>query len=120
MDSFKYAVEFAHDENLLRSQANVSHLSEFLASLTLKSSEELNKDVQIFRQKLLQLKREADLLDTNVGSPDYYTKKEELIFKVVCEIKGIDHDEWLRDDRGFGPAASLDEFLEDEFVCNDV
>jgi len=23
MDSFKYAVEFAHDENLLRSQANV-------------------------------------------------------------------------------------------------
>ncbi|XP_016964542.1 uncharacterized protein LOC108034213 [Drosophila biarmipes] len=115
MDSLEYAVEFAHDENLLGGRASVSHLSDFLATLTLKSSEELNEDVHTFHEKLLQLKREADSLDTNCGSPDYNTKKEELIFRVVCAIKGIDHDEWLRD-----AAASLEAFLEDEFVSDDV
>ncbi|XP_016995478.2 uncharacterized protein [Drosophila takahashii] len=120
MDNFKYAVEFAHDENLLKSHGNVSHLSEFLALLTLKSSGEPNEDFHTLHDKLQQLKREADLLDKNINSPDYYTKKEELIFKVVCEIKGIDHDEWLRDEKGFVDAVSLGNFLEDEFICDGV
>ncbi|XP_017077768.1 uncharacterized protein LOC108112432 [Drosophila eugracilis] len=119
MDSLQYAVEFAHDENLLKNQANVSHLSEFLAMLTLQSSDELDEDFHIFQEKLKQLKREANLLDANFDSPDYYTQKEELIFKVVCEIKGIDHDKWLRDEQGLEDVASLSDFLQDEFVSED-
>ncbi|XP_017110355.1 uncharacterized protein LOC108134524 [Drosophila elegans] len=120
MNCFAYAVEFAHDENLLKSHANVSHLSEFLALLTLETAKEDDEDFHIFQEKLLQLKREADRLDSKLNSPDYYTQKEELIFKVVCEIKGIDHEKWLRDEQGFDYDASLGDFLEDEFVCDEV
>ncbi|XP_016972672.2 uncharacterized protein LOC108039973 [Drosophila rhopaloa] len=120
MNSFTHAVEFAHDENLLRSHANVSHLSEFLALLTLKSFDEHDEEFHTFHEKLQQFKREADQLDSNFDSPDYYTKKEDLIFKVVCEIKGIDHQQWLRDEQGFVDGASLGDFLENEFVCDDV
>ncbi|KAI8042702.1 uncharacterized protein LOC128261802 [Drosophila gunungcola] len=120
MNCFTYAVEFDHDENLLKSHENVSHLSEFLALLTLESAKEDDEDLHTFQEKLQQLKREADRLDSKFNSPDYYTQKEELIFKVVCQIKGIDHDKWLRDEQGFEYDASLGDFLEDEFVCDDV
>ncbi|KAH8341618.1 hypothetical protein KR059_012374 [Drosophila kikkawai] len=119
MNDLKFAVEFAHDENLL-SQENVSHLSEFLALLTLKTAEEqTDEDFHILHEKLMRLKLESHQLDANFHSPNYYAQKEELIFKVVCEIKGIDHDKWLRDEQGFGePTASLGDYLQDEFVCD--
>ncbi|XP_017059354.1 uncharacterized protein LOC108100116 [Drosophila ficusphila] len=114
MNSFENAVEFDHDENLLNSKTNVSHLTEFLALLNLKSSEEHSDE------KLMQLKREADLLDWNSNSPNYYFQKEELIFKVVCEIKGIDHDEWLRMEQGSPSADLFADFLADQFVCDGI
>lgn len=99
-----------------------SHLSEFLALLTLKTAEEQNEDFHVLHERLVQLKLESLQLDSNFHSPDYYTQKEELIFKVVCEIKGIDHDKWLRDEQGFGDptATSPGEYLEDKFVCDDA
>ncbi|XP_033173428.1 uncharacterized protein LOC117150583 [Drosophila mauritiana] len=119
MDGLQYAVEFAHDDNLLGSRpSNVSQLSEFLAMLTLNAAEERQDDGQNFHNKLLQLKREADLLATKFDSPDYYTRKEELIFKVVCELRGIDHEKWLLDEMGLMDEAAFGDILRDAFVCN--
>ncbi|EDW52526.1 uncharacterized protein LOC6612086 [Drosophila sechellia] len=119
MDGLQYAVEFAHDDNLLGSRpSNVSQLSEFLAMLTLNAAEEGQYDAPNFHDKLLQFKREADLLATKFDSPDYYTQKEELIFKVVCELRGIDHEKWLLDEMGLMDEAAFGDFLRDAFVCN--
>ncbi|KAH8412258.1 hypothetical protein KR009_000896 [Drosophila setifemur] len=117
--SLENAVEFDHDENLLRSPENVSCLTEFLALLTLKNLEEEQKQQEKFRhlhERLEQLKMEVDMLDAN--SPEYYTQKEELIFKVVCEIKGIDHEKWLQVEQGLWDSSSFGSFFEDEFVCD--
>ncbi|EDV58955.1 uncharacterized protein LOC6543065 [Drosophila erecta] len=118
MDSLRYAVEFAHDENLLGGQSKVSHLSGFLAKLTLGTAEESDDERPELHGKLLQLKREADLLDTQIDSPDYYAQKEELIFKVVCELRGIDHEQWLQEEMGLMDDAAFDDFLQDTFVCD--
>ncbi|XP_039479175.1 uncharacterized protein LOC120443863 isoform X3 [Drosophila santomea] len=118
MDGLQYAVEFAHDENLLGSQSKVSHLSEILAMLTLNSADERNVEGHNLHGKLLQLKREADLLDTQLDAPDYYTQKEELIFKVVCELRGIDHEQWILDEMGLMDDAAFGDFLQDAFVCD--
>ncbi|KAH8374255.1 hypothetical protein KR200_011024 [Drosophila serrata] len=118
--NLEFAVEFAHDENLLKSHGNVSTLSEFLALLTLKTGEDQTEDFHILHEKLMQLKLESHQLDANFHSPDYYAQKEELIFKVVCEMKGIDHDKWLREEQGFGESTTpFGDFVQDEFVCDD-
>ncbi|EDW25278.1 GL19128 [Drosophila persimilis] len=93
MNSINFAVEFDHDENILEHCGPASYLSECLASLILddESSERL-------RQKLLLYKAEADFLESNFDPADYYVQKEELIFKIVCEVKGIDYDQCLKNE----------------------
>ncbi|XP_022222222.2 uncharacterized protein LOC111073960 [Drosophila obscura] len=91
MNSINYAVEFAHDENILENCETASYLSECLASLSLDG-----EGSQRLRQKLLLYKAEADFLESNFDAENYYAQKEELIFKIVCEIKGIDYDQWLK------------------------
>ncbi|KPU73939.1 uncharacterized protein Dana_GF15833, isoform B [Drosophila ananassae] len=86
--SFEHPVEFNHDENILFDHRH-SYLSEFLTKLTLKSSEDQSEESSILNEKLLQFKFETELLDLSYPSPDYYAQKEELIYKVVCEIKGL-------------------------------
>ncbi|XP_043644597.1 uncharacterized protein LOC122614164 [Drosophila teissieri] len=115
-DGLQYAVEFAHDENLLGSPSKVSHLSEILAMLTLNSAEDDNHKIH---GKLVAFKREADLLDTQFDSPDYYTQKEALIFKVVCELRGIDHEQWLSEEMGLMDDAAFGHFLQHVFVCHE-
>lgn len=58
------------------------------------------------------------MLATKFDSPDYYTQKEELIFKVVCELRGIDHEKWLLDEMGLMDEDAFGDFLQDAFVGN--
>ncbi|XP_034666785.1 uncharacterized protein LOC117900503 [Drosophila subobscura] len=87
MNSINYAVEFDHDENILEHCGTASRLSECLARLILDG-----EGSQPHRQKLLLYKAQAEFLDCNFDIVNYYAEKEELIFKIACEIKGIECD----------------------------
>ncbi|XP_030384001.1 uncharacterized protein LOC115631415 [Scaptodrosophila lebanonensis] len=109
----QFAVEFEHDANILGSLEQDEHGSNercckglqpeqfdsylaFLVSfLTLEQpqpSAHLLGDEQAsrMRQKMLEFKEQVDALDRN--DENYYVKKEDLIFKVFCEYKGIPYE----------------------------
>ncbi|XP_017099333.2 uncharacterized protein [Drosophila bipectinata] len=106
--SLDYSVEFNHDENILFVERHVSYLSKFLTNLTLESSEDQDEESTIFNEKLLQFKYEAEWLDLIFPSPDYYAQKEELIYKVVCEIKAKKH----MDEQKCMDTSPVDHFLD--------
>ncbi|KRG02688.1 uncharacterized protein LOC6575978 isoform X2 [Drosophila mojavensis] len=91
-----YAVENAHDENILRQDLPLEkeYLSFMLSLLTLEPhpDDSLNCDEETLRmrQQLLIYKAEVDALDRNAD--DYYEKKEKLIFKIFCEFRGLVYD----------------------------
>ncbi|EDW85279.1 uncharacterized protein Dwil_GK18443 [Drosophila willistoni] len=114
-----FAVEFAHDENILRKESCASYLNQLLSLLSLDSQiddddddddDEDSKETICLRQRLMFYKTEIDALDK--ASSDYYVKKEKLIFKVVCEIKGYDYDQYLTDNQLYNEA--MEQCLEEE------
>ncbi|KAH8419253.1 hypothetical protein KR222_000342 [Zaprionus bogoriensis] len=89
-----YAVENAHDENILTHDLPLNkelYLSFMLSLLTLEphsdDSFNCNEDTLRMRQQLLLYKAEVDALDRNAD--DYYEKKEQLIFKIFCKFRGL-------------------------------
>ncbi|KAM8716880.1 hypothetical protein ACLKA7_003708 [Drosophila subpalustris] len=98
----KYAVENSHDENILTHELPLDkelwhfqlYLSFMLTLLTLEPHPEdsfnCNEDMVRMRQQLLVYKAEVDALNRN--DDDYYEKKEQLIYKIFCEFRGIPHE----------------------------
>ncbi|KRF85578.1 uncharacterized protein LOC115765473 isoform X1 [Drosophila novamexicana] len=94
-----YAVENAHDENILTHDLPLEkelwyfqlYLSFMLSLLTLEphpdDSFNCDEETLRMRQQLLIYKAEVDALDRNAD--DYYEKKEQLIFKIFCEFRGL-------------------------------
>lgn len=46
-----------------------------------------NEDTLRMRQQLLLYKAKVDALDRNAD--DYYERKEQLIFRIFCEFRGL-------------------------------
>ncbi|XP_034474156.1 uncharacterized protein LOC117781494 isoform X2 [Drosophila innubila] len=93
----KYAVESAHDENILTHELPLDkelYLSFMLSLMTLEPHPEdsfsCNEDMVRMRQQLLLYKAEVDALNRN--DDDYYEKKEQLIYKIFCEFRGIPNE----------------------------
>ncbi|KAH8377235.1 hypothetical protein KR093_004391 [Drosophila rubida] len=100
----KYAVENAHDENILTHELPLDkelYLSFMLSMLTLQPLTQdnlgLDEEMMRIRQKLLIYKHQVDALDCR--DDDYYQKKEQLIYKIFCSLRGVsflaheqDHD----------------------------
>ncbi|KAH8271977.1 hypothetical protein KR044_012585, partial [Drosophila immigrans] len=89
-----YAVETAHDENILTHELPLDkelYLSFMLSLLTLQPCPEesfhCDEDMMRMRQQLLIYKHEVEALDR--GDDDYYQKKEQLIYKIFCAFRGI-------------------------------
>ncbi|XP_064537280.1 uncharacterized protein LOC135427642 isoform X2 [Drosophila montana] len=89
-----FAVENAHDENILTHELPLEkelYLSFMLSLLTLEphpdDSFNCDEETLRMRQQLLIYKAEVDALDRNAD--DYYEKKEQLIFKIFCEFRGL-------------------------------
>ncbi|XP_060663159.1 uncharacterized protein LOC132796123 [Drosophila nasuta] len=100
----EYAVENAHDENILTSVLPLDkelNLSCMLSLLTLQPYPEednfhCDDEMMRMREQLLILKQEVDNLDRR--DDDYYQKKELLIYKIFCEFRGISYEHDCDDD----------------------
>ncbi|XP_017855240.1 uncharacterized protein LOC108608396 isoform X1 [Drosophila busckii] len=90
-----YAVEDAHDENILKHSVEKqphsmqSYISFMLSLMTLEPhpNDQFNCDEETLRmrEQLLLYKAEVDALDRN--AEDYYERKEQLIYKIFCEFR---------------------------------